>query len=163
SDQRQWIAETVDRQLAGSSLGLGRPGVVWRLGEPLALVRRPVARTALRGGELHVPEHDAAPAIERWYRAEARRVAEAAIATAGGSGGAPAAGPRCVGGVPRTRSRQARADRRRSATRSSSWRSTSSGSLKPNETCARARWRRMNATSTNVRRPLAREKTMRKT
>src|SRR5438034_11091332 len=54
AEQRHWIGTTVERQLAGQSLGLRRPGVVWRLGEPLVVVCRPGARTQLRQGELHV-------------------------------------------------------------------------------------------------------------
>jgi len=79
TEQRHWIAATVEHQLAGETLGLRRPGVVWRLGEPLALIPRTGARTEERGGALHVPTQDAEAAIERWYRAETRRLAQRAI------------------------------------------------------------------------------------
>ena len=78
--QRNWIAATVERQLAGETLGLRRRGVVWRLGEPLALVVGGGARPRLHGRRLHVAADGAEAAIEAWYRAETRRVASAAIA-----------------------------------------------------------------------------------
>jgi predicted metal-dependent hydrolase len=85
AEQRHWIAATVDRQLAGERLGLRRRGVVWRLGEPVAVVPGCGGRTELRGSELHVPRQDAEAAIERWYRAETRRLAEAAVAVESGA------------------------------------------------------------------------------
>jgi len=85
AEQRHWIAATLEQELDGERLGLRRPGVVWRLGEPLALVCRRDVRTQLRDRELHVPTHDVEAAIERWYRSETRRLAEATIAAESGA------------------------------------------------------------------------------
>jgi hypothetical protein len=60
-----------------------RPGMVWLAGEPVPVGHNPAGRSgaALRDGRLVVsgPPSDAAAAVERWYRREARRrLAEAA-------------------------------------------------------------------------------------
>ena len=61
-------------------LGLDQPGVVWLGGEPVPVEHRAGARpvATLRDGWLIVggSDTDAAGAIERWYRREARRRAE---------------------------------------------------------------------------------------
>jgi predicted metal-dependent hydrolase len=75
-----WLEEKVAWARAWAArpslLGLGRPGVVWRDAEPFAVRWSPSqASTArLRDGVLQVggPPADAARAIERWYRREAR-------------------------------------------------------------------------------------------
>jgi predicted metal-dependent hydrolase len=65
------------------ALGLDRPGLAWVGGKPLPIVAgagsRPVAR--LRGGRVLVggPTEEAAPALERWYRREARHRLAAAV------------------------------------------------------------------------------------
>lgn len=82
--QRDWIRRQAAR-LDRRELGLERAGVVWRHGEPLALDVRhaPRGRTLASDDRVVVaaPGPDAAARlVERWYRDEARRAAEAVIA-----------------------------------------------------------------------------------
>jgi predicted metal-dependent hydrolase len=68
-----WI-ERRRRTLARAAAELARPeGTVPFLGQDLALVPQPGReRVHRRGDELLVPKRDAAAAIERWYRRQAR-------------------------------------------------------------------------------------------
>jgi predicted metal-dependent hydrolase len=78
SERRDWIRRKLDssRAAAGrASLGLDRPGIVWLAGRPIEIASdgsRPVAR--LDGEVLRVggSRPEAARAIERWYRRQAR-------------------------------------------------------------------------------------------
>jgi hypothetical protein len=68
-----WI-ERRRRTLARAAAEIARPeGTVPYLGEDLRLVPQPGReRVHRRGDELLVPKRDAGPAIERWYRRQAR-------------------------------------------------------------------------------------------
>ncbi|MEO8689170.1 MAG: SprT family zinc-dependent metalloprotease [Solirubrobacteraceae bacterium] len=68
-----WI-ERRRRTLARAAAEIARPeGTVPYLGRDLALVPQPGReRVHRRGDELLVPKRDAGPAIERWYRRQAR-------------------------------------------------------------------------------------------
>ena len=85
-----WI-ERRRRTLARAAAELARPeGTVPFLGQDLRLVPQPGReRVHRRGDELLVPKRDAAAAIERWYRRQARaEIAprlDAAVARAGSS------------------------------------------------------------------------------
>jgi predicted metal-dependent hydrolase len=87
---RPWI-ERRRRALARAAEEIARtPGTVPYLGTELILVpQRGRTRAHRRGDVLLVPEHDAGPAIERWYRRTARaEIAprlDAAVARAGTS------------------------------------------------------------------------------
>ena len=78
AEKRDWLAaKTAElRSAPASQLGLDRPGVVWIGGEAIPIERRegskPVAR--LDRGRVRVggPDQEAAAAIDRWYRREAR-------------------------------------------------------------------------------------------
>ncbi len=74
SELRPWIERRLARA-RDAARELGRPpGTVPLLGASLALVpERGRVRVHRDGGELLVPAGDAAPALERWYRREARR------------------------------------------------------------------------------------------
>lgn len=80
-EKRRWVERKVAdaRAIANRrpQLGLERPGVVWLAGRALPLERKDGRRAAARldGGRLIVagPDAEAAAAIERWYRREARR------------------------------------------------------------------------------------------
>jgi Protein of unknown function DUF45 len=80
-EKRRWVERKVAdaRAIANRrpQLGLERPGVVWLAGRALPLERKDGRRAAARlnGGRLVVtgPDAEAAAAIERWYRREARR------------------------------------------------------------------------------------------
>jgi predicted metal-dependent hydrolase len=82
AEQRQWIERTLVRQRReATALGLRRPGVVWRLGRPVPLLRlagtRPLAELRLDGAEPALAVRGRAEtAIASWYRDEARRIAE---------------------------------------------------------------------------------------
>jgi predicted metal-dependent hydrolase len=71
---RPWIERRL-RALSRASDELRRtPGIVPYLGTELLLVpERGRTRVHRRGDELRVPEGDPVPALERWYRAQARR------------------------------------------------------------------------------------------
>jgi predicted metal-dependent hydrolase len=81
SEQRGWIERTLVRQRReASTLGLRRPGVVWRLGRPVPLLRlpgtRPLAELRVHGSEPALAVRGSGEAaIESWYRDEARRLA----------------------------------------------------------------------------------------
>jgi predicted metal-dependent hydrolase len=87
---RPWI-ERRRRAVASAALEVGRaPGTVPYLGEVLQLVPEPGReRVARRGARLLVPEGDPRPALERWYRRQARtevaRRLDASCARAGSS------------------------------------------------------------------------------
>jgi predicted metal-dependent hydrolase len=88
AELRPWIERRL-RALDRAAAELERPaGTVPFLGETLRLVPQ-AGRTRVhrRGDELLVPAEDPAPALERWYRAQARRVVaerlDAAVARAG--------------------------------------------------------------------------------
>jgi predicted metal-dependent hydrolase len=68
-----WI-ERRRRTLARAAAEIARPeGTVPYLGRDLRLVAQPGrARVHRRGDELLVPKRDAGPAVERWYRRQAR-------------------------------------------------------------------------------------------
>jgi len=68
-----WI-ERRRRTLARAAAEVARPdGTVPYLGRDLRLVRQPGReRVHRRGDELLVPKRDAGPALERWYRRQAR-------------------------------------------------------------------------------------------
>jgi predicted metal-dependent hydrolase len=72
---RPWIERRL-RALDRAVVELARPeGTVPFCGDALRLVPQPGrARAHRRGGELLVPAGDFGPALERWYRAQARRV-----------------------------------------------------------------------------------------
>lgn len=79
--KRDWVERKVAaaREIAARppQLGLDRPGVVWLAGEEVPAVQQDGGRSVamLSDGRLVVTEanNDAAKAIERWYRREARR------------------------------------------------------------------------------------------
>jgi predicted metal-dependent hydrolase len=86
-DNSTWLAEKVAAAREAArvpALGLQQPGIVWAAGRPVAIeaVDGPVSVAALRGETLRVsgPQQQAAAAIERWYRREARRRLEQAAA-----------------------------------------------------------------------------------
>jgi predicted metal-dependent hydrolase len=80
--RRGWIEAKLAEYRARPLLGLDRAGVVWLHGDAVPVVRvdgeRP--RAELGHGRLVVAGDDPA-AVERWYRREARRRIEAAVAT----------------------------------------------------------------------------------
>jgi predicted metal-dependent hydrolase len=79
-EKRGWVERKVEssRSIAARppQLGLERPGVVWRAGEPVSLDLTGGARSVARiaEGRLQVsgPVEQAAAAVARWYRREAR-------------------------------------------------------------------------------------------
>lgn len=85
-----WILRTLQEQKSRASLlGLSRPGVVWRLGEAIEVVRvahqagQPAARAQLASvagkrvlGVAAASDQDARQAVATWCREEARLVAE---------------------------------------------------------------------------------------
>ncbi len=83
-----WIERRL-RSLDRAASELGRPaGTVPCLGEDLTLLAQPGrVRVHRRGHELLVPVADPLPALERWYRGQARKVIavrlDAAVARAG--------------------------------------------------------------------------------
>jgi predicted metal-dependent hydrolase len=88
AELRPWIERRL-RALDRAAAELERPaGTVPFLGEPLRLVPQ-AGRTRVhrRGAELLVPAADPVPALERWYRGQARRIVaerlDAAVARAG--------------------------------------------------------------------------------
>jgi predicted metal-dependent hydrolase len=79
--KRRWVERKVlaSREIADRAprLGLRRLGVIWVGGDAIEVERRIGGRplTAMRDGRLIVTgsDDDAGPAVERWYRREARR------------------------------------------------------------------------------------------
>lgn len=80
-DKRSWVETKIAEARAISErppqLGLGRAGTVWLAGRELPIERRNGRRAIamLEGDRLVVfgPDENAAAAVERWYRREARR------------------------------------------------------------------------------------------
>jgi predicted metal-dependent hydrolase len=76
-----WAEEVAARP---GALGLDRPGVAWVAGEPLPIRLSGGTRSSARrrSGEMIVggPRGDAAGALERWYRREAKRRLTAVVA-----------------------------------------------------------------------------------
>jgi predicted metal-dependent hydrolase len=72
-----WIERRLAAQARAREAVHGPPGTLPYLGEALTLVREPGRmRVHRRGDTLLVPEHDAEPALERWYRRAARAETE---------------------------------------------------------------------------------------
>ena len=75
-EARPWIARTTARLARVPALGLDRPGVAWRAGAPLRVIRDVGApRAAAEGGVLVLRAPDDASALralDRWYRASCR-------------------------------------------------------------------------------------------
>lgn len=80
-EKRRWIETKIAAARAIAArppqLGLGRPGAVWLAGREVTIERRNGRRALamLNGDRLIVfgPDEQAASAVERWYRREARR------------------------------------------------------------------------------------------
>jgi predicted metal-dependent hydrolase len=88
-----WI-ERRRRTLARAAAEIARPeGTVPFLGQDLRLVPQPGReRVHRRGDELLVPKRDAGPAIERWYRRQARAEIAARLDAATARAGTPYTG-----------------------------------------------------------------------
>jgi predicted metal-dependent hydrolase len=82
-EARPWIARTTERLGRIPALGLDRPGVAWRAGAPLRVVRDiGASRAAAEGGVLvlRAPDDAAAlRALDRWYRATCRELIRACL------------------------------------------------------------------------------------
>ena len=76
-DKIRWATELSELPPA---LDVSRPNVLWVRGEPIPVIRRPVARpgASLVGGRVVVSGPEPASAIDRWYRREARAALTAA-------------------------------------------------------------------------------------
>jgi len=87
---RPWIERRL-REAAARRRRMARPaGVVPFLGEELRLLPEAGrARVHRRGDALHVPAGDPAPALERWFRREARAQLEPRVAEARAALGRP--------------------------------------------------------------------------
>ena len=78
--RRGWIEARLAELRARPLLGLDRPGVVWLEGEPVPVVRVDGARPRAELGHGRLVVAGGEAVVERWYRREARRRIEAAVA-----------------------------------------------------------------------------------